>query len=352
MKRYGELYEQVCAFDNLLMAAQKAQRGKRTKRNVAEFNFHLERKLLGLRTDLLVKRWKPGPYISFFIHEPKRRLISAAPYRDRVVHHALCNVIEPIFERTFIHDSYANRMGKGTHRAVDRFTEFCRRNRYVLQCDIRKYFPSIDHEILYELIARKVKDADALWLVRMIIDSSNPQEPFYEYFSGDDLLTPYDRRKGLPIGNLTSQFFANIYLNGFDHFVKRHLGCRYYIRYVDDFVVLSDDKTFLHEVKARMVDYLARLRLKLHDSKCQIFPVTQGTTFLGYRIFPTHRLLKRANVRRFQERLKVLQRQYSRGMLTVGEVGQSIQSWIAHAAHADTFGVRRRVLYGVTFQRG
>jgi retron-type reverse transcriptase len=352
MKRYGGLYEQVCDFTNLLKAAHKAQRGKRTKPNVAQFNFHLEREILMLQHELRDKTWAPGPYVSFHIYEPKKRLISAAPYRDRVVHHALCNVIEPIFERAFIHDSYANRVGKGTHRAVDRLTAFCRKNRYVLQCDIKKYFPTIDHEILYGIIAHKIKDPDVLWLVRQIIDSSNPQEPVHDYFPGDNLFSPVTRRKGLPIGNLTSQFFANLYLNGFDHFVKRDLGGQYYIRFCDDFVVLSDDKNALHAVKHQMADYLADLRLKLHPTKCQVFPVTQGTCFLGYRIFPTHRRLKRANIRHCRQRLRRLQHEYAQGRVSIQQVGQSVQSWIAHAAHADTFGLRRQVLGNVAFRRG
>ncbi|MFH1567835.1 MAG: reverse transcriptase/maturase family protein, partial [Gemmatimonadota bacterium] len=234
MKRYGDLYGRVCAFDNLAAAARKARRGKRHKADVARFEFHLERELLRLRAELTAKAWEPGAYRCFVVHEPKRRLISAAPYRDRVVHHALCNVIEPLLERGFIHDSYANRRGKGTHRAVQRYTELCRRSRYALQCDIRRYFPSIDHAILYGQMERRIKDPEVLWLVRRIIDSSNPQEPVHTYFPGDDLFTPFERRKGLPIGNLTSQFFANVYLDGLDHFAKRRLGCRSYIRYVDD----------------------------------------------------------------------------------------------------------------------
>jgi hypothetical protein len=222
----------------------------------------------------------------------------------------------------------------------------------VLKCDIRKYFPSIDHDILYELIAHTIKDPNVLWLVRRIIDSSNPQEPAHAYFPGDDLFTPFERRKGIPIGNLTSQFFANIYINGFDHFVKRTLGCHYYLRYVDDFVTLSNEKRFLHKVKDQMAAYLASLRLKLHETKCQVFPVTQGVPFLGYRIFPTHRLLKRENVQRFRKRVKVLQSQFSQDMITVGKVSLSVQSWIAHASHADTYGLRRKVLSDVAFQRG
>lgn len=352
MKRHGQLFAQICAFENLLKAAQQAQKGKRTQTNVARFNFHLERELLKLQRELTQKTWQPGPYTSFYIYEPKRRLISAAPYRDRVVHHALCNLIEPIFERGFIRDSYANRKDKGTHRAVARCTEFCRQRRYVLKGDIRKYFPAIDHQILYRLISRKIKDPDALWLIGRIIDSANPQEPMHEYFPGDDLFTPHQRRQGIPIGNLTSQFFANIYLDGFDHFVKRQLQCACYIRYVDDFVIFSDDKDHLHQVRGQVEEYLEGLRLRLHQHKCQVFPVTQGIPFLGYRIFPTHRRLKRENARRFEQRLRRLSAGYARHQLSLPQVGQSIQSWIAHAAHADTFGLRRRLLAGVVFQRG
>ncbi len=352
MKRHGNLYGKITTFENLLEAAKKAQKGKRTKPNVSAFNLRLEHNLFDIQTALMQKTWRPGQYTSFYIYDPKKRLISAAPYQDRVVHHALCNIIEPIFDRAFIFDSYANRKGKGTHRAADRFTRFCRANRYVLKCDIRKYFPSIDHEILFQLIKRKIKDPDALWLIKTIIDYSNTQEPVYEYFEGDDLFTPFERRKGIPIGNLTSQFFANIYLNGFDHFIKHELGCLYYIRYVDDFVILSNSKAHLHEVKQRISDYLVTLRLRLHRTKTRIFPVTQGTMFLGYRIFPNHRLLKRENISRFQKRIKELQSDYARGRISLGDVNQSITSWISHADHADTFRLRYRIISGVIFQRG
>lgn len=352
MKRYGNFYPEIYAFSNLVRAARQAQKGKRTKPNVARFNFRLEHELLTLQQELQSQTWTPGRYTSFYIYEPKRRLISAAPYRDRVVHHALCNVIEPIFERSFIPHSYANRIGKGAHRAVDQFSVWCRKKQYVLKADIKKYFPSIDHEILYRLITRKIKDPDVLNMVRRIIDSSNPQEPVHDYFPGDTLFTPYERRRGIPIGNLTSQFFANIYLTGFDRFVTRELGCRHYIRYVDDFVALSDSKSYLHEVKAALADYLSDLRVKLHETKCQVFPAAQGTAFLGYRIFPTHRLLKRDNVRRMKKRLKKQQKEYEQGRLSLEAVQASLQSWIAHAAHADTYGLRRHMLGAAVFRRG
>jgi retron-type reverse transcriptase len=267
MKRHNNLWTEVIDFANLIEAARKAERGKRFKPNVLRFNDNFAGELQQLREELESKTYRPGEYFTFEIVEPKKRMISAAPYRDRVVHHALCNVIAPIFERTFIRDSYANRVGFGTHRALRRFTEFARSNRYVLQCDVRKYFPSIDHEILKRIIRRKIKCQDTLWLIETIIDASNEQEEVIEYFPGDELWTPYERRRGLPIGNLTSQFFANVYLNGFDQFVKERLLARYYLRYVDDFALFGDDRFWLAEARKAIEEYLASLRLVIHPKK-------------------------------------------------------------------------------------
>ena len=350
MKTHNRLFQQICSFENLLNAARKAQRSKRFQADVARFNFHLEKELYRLQEELQTQIYRPGEYREFYIYEPKLRKISAAPYRDRVVHHALCNVIEPIFDRTFIFDSYACRKGKGTHKAVNRFTEFSRKNTYVLKCDIKKYFPSIDHEILKTRFRRKIRDAQTLWLVDLIVDSSNPQEYVLAYFEDDDLLTPLHRRRGIPIGNLTSQFFANIYLNGFDHFVKEVLKCRYYIRYVDDFVVLETDKARLHWVKSEMETYLARFRLKLHPDKCQVFPVKDGTDFLGYRVFPTHRKLRTSSVRRARRRLHRLRKDYERGKISWQDVNHSVQSWLGHVEHADTYGLRRAIFSQTIFR--
>ena len=351
MKTYNRLFHQICSFENLLRASRKAQCGKRFQDEVAHFNFYLERELYRLRDELQTQTYQPGPYHEFHIYEPKLRKISAAPYRDRVVHHALCNVIEPIFDPTFIFDSYACRKGKGTHKAVNRFTEFSRKKNYVLKCDIKKYFPSIDHSLLKTLFRRKIRDAQTLWLMDLIVDSSNPQESVYAYFEGDDLLAVLNRRRGIPIGNLTSQFFANIYLNGFDHFVKEDLKCRYYIRYVDDFVVLDDDKARLHQVKAEMENYLARLRLKLHPDKCQVFPVKTGTDFLGYQVFPTHRRLRPSSVTRARRRLRRLCQDYEAGVLSWEDVNHSVQSWLGHVRHADTYGLRRALFSQTLFRR-
>lgn len=226
MKRHGNLWHEIIDADNLFLAAHKAAKGKRFQDNVLKFNAKLGDNIVKIRRELESQKYRPGSYRTFQIFEPKQRMISAAPFRDRVVHHALCNVIQPIFEKTFIFDSYANRKDFGTHKALRRFTDFARSSKYVLQCDIEKYFPSIDHTHLKNLIRRKIKCAETLWLIDKIIDNSNEQLERNIYFSGDDLFTPFERKRGLPIGNLTSQFFANVYLNHLDHFVKEKLGVK------------------------------------------------------------------------------------------------------------------------------
>jgi retron-type reverse transcriptase len=351
MKRHNDLWERLTSFPNLLRAAEKACRGKKASAGVARFHYDLELELCRLQRELRQKRYVPGQYHTFQIFEPKLRKISAAPYRDRVVHHALCRVIEPVFERCFIFDSYACRRGKGTTAARDRFTAFARGNRFVLKCDIRKFFPSIDLEILKELVARKIKDPDVLWLANTIIDRSNDQEPVIDWYPGDDLFTPVERIRGLPIGNQTSQFFANLYLDRLDHFVKETVRCRCYLRYVDDFAFFSDDKHWLSEVRGRIWDFLTTLRLRLHPRKCEIAQTGDGVSFLGYRIFPTHRLLVRGNVTRFRRRLKRMQAEFADGRLSVEDVQKRLAGWIGHAVHADTFRLRSRLLGDTIFRR-
>lgn len=351
MKRYNHLFEQITTFENIFQAAKKAQKGKCFKSSTARFNLNLEKELFRLQHELQTQTYRHGGYNDFYVFDPKMRLISAAPYRDRVVHHALCNVIEPLLDRTFIHDSYACRKGKGAHAAVNRYTAFARKNKYVLQCDIAKYFPSIDHAILFRLMERKIKCPQTLWLINAIIQTRC--EPDHNhYFPGDDLFTPYYRPKGLPLGNLTSQFFANVYLNGFDHFVKETLKCKHYIRYVDDFVVLDNDKERLHQIKANLVAYLNTLRLRLHPRKSRMHRVQDGINFLGYKVFPTHRLLKKQNVLHMRRKLKKLSDQYRQGRIGLDKVRASVHSWIGHARHADTWRLRERLFAGVTFQRG
>ena len=352
MKRYGNIYSQILDFENILIAAKKAQRGKRFRENVLAFNDNLEAELAQLQADLANKVYKPGTYRTFYIREPKLRMISAAPYKDRVVHHALCNVILPLIEPTFIADSYANRVGFGTHKALHRFTEFSRSSRYVLQCDIQKYFPSIDHEILKNLLRRKIKCPETLWLIDTIIDNSNEQLPIVEYFMGDELLTPLQRRRGLPVGNLTSQFFANIYLNGFDHFVKEELQVKKYLRYVDDFSLFSDNWNFLSDARLAIEEYLAnKLRLKIHPIKSQLFETRLGANYVGFRILPNRIRVRTENLRRARRRLKFMQRKSNQGKINSEKVSQSIQSWFAHLEHGDTWQLRQQIFTSLAWVR-
>jgi retron-type reverse transcriptase len=352
MKREGNLYQQIGSFRNLLFASRKARKGKRFKETTARFEIDLEKELFFLREGLINKTYQPGKYFSFEIYDPKRRLISAAPFRDRVIHHALCNVIEPIFERQFIFDSYANRKEKGTHRAIKRVQQYIGNANFVLKCDIVKYFPSIDHSILKSLINNKIKCKDTLWLIDIIIDSSNNQEPVYHYFDGDNLFTLNERRVGIPIGNLTSQFFANIYLNPLDHFIKEILRCKYYVRYVDDFVLLHNDKAQLRQWKKEIEQFLTSLRLIIHNDKTPIYPVEQGVPFLGFRIFRNYLLLKKANIKRFKRRMKKYQQDYTEGSINVQKLQQCLQSWIAHSSFGNTHHLRSKLFSSYIFTKG
>jgi len=330
MKTHKNLYSKIVAFENLLLAAQKAAAGKREQANILHFFNRLEENLWQLQEQLQTQTYQPGEYSTFQIYEPKPRMISAAPFRDRVVHHALINAIGPLFERSFIFDSYANRLGKGTHRAIRRYQHFLREYRYVLKCDIKKYFPSIDHEILKRLIRRYIAEAQTLWLIDRIIDGSNLQEEVRDYFPADDLFTMIERRKGLPIGNLTSQFFANLYLNPLDHFVKERLRCCAYLRYVDDFALLAKRKAELWEWRNRIAIFLQAFRLKLHPQRCYIFPARLGWHFLGQQVFRTHRRLAAVNVRKFKKCLRGWRE------FPPENLQQRLASWVGHASQADT----------------
>jgi retron-type reverse transcriptase len=339
------MYTQLTSWDNLLLAYRKAGKGKRGLGNVALFEHRLEDDLLQLQAELRDKSYRPGGYVSFVIHEPKKRIISAAPFRDRVVHHALCNLIEPIFERSFIADSYANRVGKGTHRALNRCQEFALRYPYVLQCDIRQFFPSLDHAILRGILARKIHDLDVMWLVDRILESGEGVlNEAYEiaWFPGDDLLAA-DRPRGLPIGNLTSQFWANCYLNPFDHFVKQELSCRAYLRFVDDFLLFARDKATLWHWKQASEARLARYRLTIHPG-AQPRPVTEGIPFLGFVVFPDHRRLKRRKGVYFRRRLWRLAADYADGLITFEQLTASVQGWVNHTRYGNTVGLRKAVL--------
>ncbi len=381
-------FEQLCSWPNLLAAWHAAARGKRGHADVAAFEYRLEENLLALQTELRARLYRPGPYTSFHIHEPKRRLISAAPFRDRVVHHALCQIIEPAFERSFIADSFANRVGKGTHRALDHLQRLTRRFRFALPCDLRQFFPSLDHEILFDTLARKVSDDEVLRLIRLILRSGVGvlrEEYTMVWFPGDHLqassshfdsghclfhacspgfsrwpcedrlkpglhtcqnenccLEAATRPRGLPIGNLTSQFWANCYLNPFDHFVKRELRCPGYVRSVDDFVLFADDKRTLWEWKTRLVERLARLRLTIHPG-AHPRPVTEGIPFLGFIVYPHRRRLKRRKGIHFARKLRGLVA-VEAGTRDLSDLTASIRSWAEHLRHGNTVGLRKAIL--------
>ena len=349
MKRLGNLWAEIIDFPNLYLASRKAQKGKRLRDNVLEFNGDIENNLLNLRKELKEKSYQPGNYRSFRIYDPKPRLISAAPYRDRIVHHAICNIITTPIEKSFISDSYANRKDYGTHKALKRFIQFSRSSDYVLQCDIKKYFPSIDHEILKAQIHREIKCKDTLWLLDLIIDNSNEQEASLEYFLGDDLLTPLNRKKGLPIGNLTSQFFCNLYLNGLDHFVKQTLKSKKYLRYVDDFALFSDDREYLADARLAIEDYLATLRLKIHPIKSQLFATKHGTNFVGFRVLPGQIRVRNDNLERARTRIKQMQKDYYEGKISLEKIIQKMRSWEAHLKHGDTYKLRKKIFDSYSF---
>jgi len=345
-----DLYGRVANFNALRIAARKAVMGKRKKPGASAFYANLERELLRLERELRERTYRPGRYVEILVRDPKQRLVSAAPFRDRVVHHALCAVIVPLFERSFIANTFANRVGKGTHKAIRAYERYRDRHAHVLRADIFRYFPSIDHAILKAEFRRRIGCESTLWLMDAIVDGSNPQEPADLHFPGDDLFEPFRRRRGLPIGNLTSQFFANLYLNCFDHWVTEVLSAPY-VRYVDDFALFHDDPKVLEEWQERIDRYLEGRRLKLHPRKTAILPTAEPSQFLGFVLLPSgKRRLPEDNVARFRNRLRGLRDRWRAGTVTQAELDARIGAWIAHASHADTFRLRRSLFSGTRFE--
>jgi retron-type reverse transcriptase len=344
-KIYHNLYDKVYHPLNLWGAYKNAARGKRYTPAAAVFEYDLERNLFEIGNELSGETYQPGGYHSFEIEKPKRRLVNAAPFRDRVVHHALMNVIEPLFERQFIFDSYANRKFKGTHAALDRATYFLRRHAYVMHLDVRQFFPSVDHETLLAILSRTIGDERVLNLARTIIASgSGVQAGEYDmvYFPGDDLFAQ-NRPRGLPIGNLTSQHWANVYLTELDQYAKRVLKCRAYLRYVDDMLLFADDRNVLHGWKDEIMLFLQSLRLTIHATKAQPRPAHTGVPFLGFTVFPDHRRLKAKNGYAFQRRLQQMIFSCQHGELSQRDFSNRLVSWINHADSGDTWNLRKSI---------
>jgi hypothetical protein len=348
----GNLWTELTSFENPMRAAKAAAAGKRRRPDVSDFLLNLEWGLLDLRSELLEGRYVPGPYRTFRIPDPKPRLISAAPFRDRVVHRALTQVLEPVFEPRFSPHSFACRTGLGTHKALDRARRGVRRFQFVLKCDVRKYFASIDHEILNAQFARAVKCGPTLDLAARIVSGWDSPEEAVRYYPGDDLFAPFERRRGLPLGNQTSQFFANVYLSGVDHRVAHEIESGVYARYVDDLVLFGDSKRRLEELRGVLNGALEELRLEMHAGKSRIYRCAEGVTFLGWRLFPDRARLVRGNVVRFGRRMRRLNEDFHSGRAEWADVEQSVRAWIAHAAYGDTWVLRERLLARFSFGLG
>ena len=354
MKRLSRIWPEVTSFSNLLNAYRKARKGKQSKSTVSEFSLNLEIELLCLQQELIDFTYQPGSYRLFTIYERKKRQIAAAPFRDRVVHHALLNIIEPSIDRRFIFDSYACRKDKGVHAAVNRYQQWSKEYPYVLKMDIEQYFPSIDHTILKAKLRHYLKDKYVLDLINRIIDTTPTESGRADliYFPGDDLLTPLEHTTGLPIGNLTSQFFANVYLDAVDHFIQEKLKVGCYLRYVDDLLVMGRDKNLLHTIRENIRERLAEDRLRLHPRKAHIYQTARGIDLFGYQVFPHKRKLRNDNGHAFHRRLRKMAKLYLEGRLDFDEIHPRVRSWIGHAIHGETEGLRKKLFGSTIFRRG
>ncbi|MBM3766887.1 MAG: RNA-dependent DNA polymerase [Acidobacteria bacterium] len=345
------LWPKLTAAQNLFNAAHRAAAGKHARSDVAAFLANLEPELFRLRRELMGAIYRPGRYRTFPIADPKPRLISAAPFRDRVVHHALTNIVEPLFERRFVPYSFACRKGFGAHKALTLARDACAKYPCVLKLDIRKYFQSIDHLLLKDRLARVIDCPDTLHLIDLILASSIQSDDRVEYFPGDGLFTPIERPRGLPLGNQTSQFFANVYLDPMDQMIVRNLRPGAYARYVGDFLLFANSKEQLHDMHGQIREFLYRYRLSLHPGKSRVYWCRDGFPFLGFRLFPTHARLVRPNVVRFRRRLRQLQADYHASLIDKETVNQSVLAWIGHAMHGDTWRLREQIFDALALSR-
>jgi len=326
-------YQKIYDYKNLLLAWQNAKKGKTKRRYVKRFQRNLMANLLKLQRELITQTYQHCELKTFILRDPKTRKISKSAFRDRVVHHALCLHIVPIFEKGFIYDSHANQIGKGTLKAIARFDKFKRkvsknntRECYVLKADIKHYFEEIDHKILIEIIRRKIKDEKVIWLVERILSANG-------------------RTKGMPLGNLTSQFFANVYLNELDYFVKHKLKAKYYIRYVDDFVILHESKERLEEWKISINYFLKeKLKIELHPSKSNVLRLNSGINFLGFRVFYNHKLIRKSNLENFERKFNNLRILFDEGIIGREKALELLEGWLAYCSHANTFKYRKHLI--------
>jgi RNA-directed DNA polymerase len=331
MKSHSNLYQKIVSYNNLFLAYENARRNKAKKQYVIEFENNLNNNLKLLRTELLLHSYQPKPLKTFILRDPKTRKISKSHFRDRVIYHAICNIIEPIFDRTFIHDSCANRKGKGTLFALKRFKRFQRKTTKncssygcCLKANIRHYFLEVNHNILLNIIKRKIKDEKVINLIKKILDNGKVKQCI-----------------GMPLGNLTSQFFANVYLNELDYYVKHQLRAKYYIRYVDDFIILHSSKKQLEEWKNKINNFLNNnLKLQLHPEKSKIIPLSRGVDFVGFRNFYYFRLLRKRNIRKMKSKINL----YKNNQITKNKIIKIYQGWQAYAIWANTHNLREEMI--------
>ncbi len=348
------IYEQICGSKNLYQAAKNTLlRGRRFKTEGAKFQFNLEYNILRLQGELRKQTYKHGKYNEFKVYEPKERTVLAAPVRDRVVHHAIIDVVEPLIDPKFIETSYACRKGKGTHKAIKKAQKYLNACDYALHLDVVKYFPNINHNVLKNILHHYIADEKVLWLFDEIINSTTDkkvlnlkkQVALPSLFSAlpEFAEDAQSQAKGLPIGNLSSQFLANLYLNEVDRFVKHQLKCRYYIRYMDDMVFFDNSKQHLQEIEKAVRTYCQiELKLSLHHTSGAV-KYTRGLTFLGFRIFRHHRRIKSQAVKRYLRNQKRNWNKVSNGVMTVEKALECHAVWNAHAKNADTFLLRQKL---------
>ncbi|MBU2515589.1 reverse transcriptase/maturase family protein [bacterium] len=322
MKRVNGLFEKLITFDNLHGAYKKAFKGSPHSLEAKRFTFFLEGELLKLKEEVVSGRYKTGGFQHYKIFDPKERLISVAPFRDRVLHHAVVKILEPVFEPVFIHDSYATRKGKGTHAAIKRAQAYLRQSCFYLKADIKKHFENMDHDVLLDIVSRKIKDHRLFDLINTIIRG-----------------VPWE--KGLPIGNLTSQFFANVYLDRLDHYVKEVLRVKRYVRYMDDMVFLHDDVSFLKDVWHQIEDYLKnQLKLELKLGGTYINKRSNGISFLGARIFPNQLRVKPSSLKRGLKKFQEQRAEFESGRLPLANYVSCLTSISGHLDFFNSYRLR------------
>jgi RNA-directed DNA polymerase len=345
MKIYRDIFMEMISLENLFTAWDMFRRGKGQRREVMEFEFNLEQNIFEIHKELKNATYRHGDYTSFSINDPKPRKISKARVRDRLVHQAIFNILNPIFEPSFIANSFSNRIGKGTHAGVEKLAWLLRQESQnfrkpclALKCDIKKFFDSVNHEILMKIIGRRVIDPAALNLIREIVES------FEKTPDKGPPATGEARRAGLPLGNLTSQIFANIYLNELDQFIKHKLKVKKYVRYTDDFLIVSADKKYLEKILPAL-DYFLRMRLNLtlHPQKIVIRKFRQGLDFLGYVSLPRYRLLRAKTRQRIWRKIKTAREELAADNLSNFSFQQTFNSYLGVLSHADTFRLEQEL---------